>query len=238
VAALLGQRWLLGRLAGGTKTKRCSDLARTPIGARGADRKGRPAVGIWRLARVETVAFSRYHRPNLAGRGCLLAGMLAALVLCERRVHPSGRAVCLLGMRRGRLVGGVGGFVVAAMMLGAFAPVVAEACLGIVAAVFARGALSALRNLPGKARLGRAKPPGPCRYLHSVASTLPGAGAELLRVLGDEADEKGWWLLTEASSERLASYYGAFGFCRLGLAVVMSDGSEHVRMWRPPVKEA
>ncbi|MGC8626244.1 MAG: hypothetical protein ACP5VR_01600 [Acidimicrobiales bacterium] len=212
-------------------------MGRTSGGEKEAGHTWGPVVRTWRLARLESMAFSRYHRPNLAERVSLRAGMLVALVLCERRSDPSGGAVCLLGVRRGRLMVCVGGLVVAVMILGVFAPVAGGVCLVTLTAVFGCGAFRALKDVPSKARLGRAKPPGPFRYVHSFASALPGTGAEVLRALEKEADEKGWWLLIEASNQQLASYYEAFGFYRAGGAAGMSDGSEHVRMWRQPVKE-
>ena len=77
-------------------------------------------------------------------------------------------------------------------------------------------------------QLERLTPPGQHRYLHSLASTLPGAGAELLRELTGEADRKGWSLSLDASNEKLVGYYAKFGFTALGAAVTMPDGSRRV----------
>jgi len=70
-------------------------------------------------------------------------------------------------------------------------------------------------------------------YVHSVASTRPGAGAELMTSLAGEADQKGWLLVLDAGNERLGTYYSRFGFARGG-AVKMPDGNLRVRMWRQP----
>jgi hypothetical protein len=51
--------------------------------------------------------------------------------------------------------------------------------------------------------------------------------------VNQEADAKGWSLLLDASNEKLAEYYGKFGFCAMGPTVRMPDGSQRVRMWRP-----
>lgn len=195
------------------------------------------SVGIWRLSGVEANAFSRGSRPSWYARLSLRAGMLLALLVFEKRAHGSGCAVCLLGARRLRIACAVALLVVAVMALGALAPWVAAGALCIVAIMFGEQALGALRSLPAQCRLRRGRPPRPYRYVHSLASTRQGAGAELLVALEAEADDKGWWLVTEASNEKLAHYYEGLGFARLGPSVVMHDGSPHVRMGRPPLKE-
>ncbi len=48
-----------------------------------------------------------------------------------------------------------------------------------------------------------------------------------------EADLKGWFLVLDASNERLGTYYSRFGFARGGTAK-MPDGAVRVRMWREP----
>jgi predicted N-acetyltransferase YhbS len=87
-------------------------------------------------------------------------------------------------------------------------------------------------------RLGRTGPPGHRHqvYVHSVASTRPGAGAELMASLAGEADQKGWLLFLDAGNEELGTYYSRFGFARAG-AVRMPDGTVRVRMWRQPQDE-
>ena len=61
--------------------------------------------------------------------------------------------------------------------------------------------------------------------MHSVASQLPGAGAQLLRGLTQEANDKGWSLVLDASNERLVQYYEQFGFVVRGAGVRMPDGA-------------
>jgi hypothetical protein len=71
-------------------------------------------------------------------------------------------------------------------------------------------------------------------FLHSLASTQPGAGAELVRSVTDEADQKGWTISLEAASEELAHYYECLGFQAQGVPVPVPGGGRHVSMCRPP----
>ena len=96
-------------------------------------------------------------------------------------------------------------------------------------------AIGAVKARPGRKELAKLTPPGRHVYVHSVASQLPGAGAQLLRGLTQEANDKGWSLVLDASNERLVRYYEQFGFVVRGAGVRMPDGARHVRMWRPPV---
>jgi hypothetical protein len=87
--------------------------------------------------------------------------------------------------------------------------------------------------LPATVRLRRTGPPGRHLYVHSVASTRPGAGAELLASLATEADQKGWSLVLDADNKKLETYYVRFGFARSG-RTGMPARAGRVRMWRQP----
>jgi hypothetical protein len=193
------------------------------------------APSLWQLAGVEAQAFSRRNRRNAPVKVAFQAAMAIALGAFDRRVHPSGQAVCLLAPRWRRLVGpGLGG-VVAAVLIGAAMPLAGWLLLASTALVCLPSAVRATRALPARVRLGRIGPPGHRHgvYVHSVASTRPGAGAELMASLAGEADQKDWLLYLDADNEELATYYSRFGFAR-GAAVRMPDGTVRVRMWRPP----
>ncbi len=127
-----------------------------------------------------------------------------------------------------------GSLLVLTALLGGALRLIAAGLAGVVMAVFVPQAVRAVRALPATARFGKVRAPGPVKDVHSGASTLPGAGAELLGQLAAEADMKGWSLYLDASNENLARYYRAFGFRDLGVPVGMPDGSSAVRMWRPP----
>lgn len=191
------------------------------------------APSLWRLAAVETEAFVGRDRRNAVSKAALTAGMLVALGAFERRVHSSGQAVCLLAPRWRRLVIFTTGAVVGAGIIGALFPWAGAALLALTAVVFLPLAVRATVALPATRRLHRIGPPGRHVYVHSVASTRPGAGAELLGSLAVEADEKGWLLALDAGNESLETYYSKFGFTRGG-AVRMPNGSRRVRMWRQP----
>ena len=162
-----------------------------------------------------------------------MAGMLVALGAFERRVHSSGQAVCLLAPRWPRLAIFTAGGVVGVGIIGALSPALGGALLALTALAFLPLAVRAAIALPATRRLHRIGPPGRHLYVHSVASTRAGAGAELLGSLAVEADEKGWLLALDAGNASLETYYSRFGFTRGG-AVRMPDGRRQVRMWRPP----
>ncbi len=114
-------------------------------------------------------------------------------------------------------------------------PLLGWVLLALTALVSLPLAVSATRALPARVRLDRIGPHGHRHhvYVHSVASTRPGAGAELMASLAGEADRKGWLLFLDADNEKLASYYSRFGFARGG-AVTMPNGTVRARMWRLP----
>jgi hypothetical protein len=127
------------------------------------------------------------------------------------------------------------GAVALAGLVGAVLPPLGWALLVLTALAFLPLAVRATVALPARRRLGRLGPPGHRRYVyvHSVASTRPGAGAELMTSLAGEADQKGWLLVLDAGNDSLGAYYSKFGFARGG-AVRMPDGTVRVRMWRQP----
>ena len=192
----------------------------------------------WRLAAVEVEAFSRCYCYGSHGRLRLRAAMLVAILLYERRTHPSGMALCLLGRRRARVAALIALSALGALVVGALAPQVSGCLLAVLGVLALRPAIRSVRALRASAELRRAVPPGPYKYVHSLASTLPGAGAELLRALSREADEKGWSLVLDASDNKLARYYATCGFMLLSRGATMPDGAARLRMWRPPSEEA
>ena len=194
-----------------------------------------PAPSLWQLADVEALAFRAGIGCRAPSRFVFKAAMLIALGAFDRRVHSSGQAVCLLAPRRLRVVLATSAALVLAGLIGAVLPPLGWALLALTALVFLPLAVQAARALPARTRLSRIGPPGHRRriYVHSVASTRRGAGAELMTSLAGEADQKGWLLVLDADNERLGTYYSRFGFARGG-AVTMPDGTVRVRMWRPP----
>jgi hypothetical protein len=96
------------------------------------------------------------------------------------------------------------------------------------------GSVATVRRFPEPHQPRRLSPGEKHIYVHSLASTLSGAGADLLRTLTREADEKDWLLVLDANNERLMRYYRDFGFEARGSAVRSPDGGGPVRMWRPP----
>ena len=211
-------------LGNATGSDRCTEKSR--------ELKERHTHSLWHLAEVEARAFGTIQcNPGISRFPAQVAALLS-LVFYERRQHPSGQAVCMLGLRRWRLCGAVAGLVVLISGLGALSP---YACVTVVVGII-------VSLLPRAVRTGRAfaaqadlrafLPARPYVYVHSLASTWPGAGGELLRDLAQEADHRGWSLVLDASNEKLACYYGTFGFVARGQAVRMPDGGSRIRMWR------
>jgi hypothetical protein len=194
-----------------------------------------PAPSLWRLAQVEAQAFRGGDGRTTPSKIAFGAASLVALAAFDRRVHCSGQAVCLLAPRWARVSLCTTGAVALAGVTGAVVPVLGWALLALIAMLFLPLAVRAARALPAKVRLCRVGPSGRHRrvYVHSVASTRPGAGAELMTSLAGEADREGWLLVLDAGNERLGDYYARFGFARGG-AVQMPDGTVRVRMWRQP----
>jgi hypothetical protein len=197
-------------------------------------RKG--GCGYWRLVAVEVRAFGRRDKRNLAQRLAFVSAMALSMWAYRRRCDVSGQAVCLLEPRPLRLAGGFGGLAVVALALGATCPPVAWALVAGLASLCLPLAWPAVKALPANHRLRRMTPPGPRMYLHSLASTWPGSGAELMRSVVRDADATGKAIALDADNQKLARYYEAFGFRALGTAVTMPNGVSRVRMWRPPAR--
>lgn len=193
--------------------------------------------GFWRCLRVEATAFrARKRRDGIAGPARGLAGLAAialALWAYERRASPNGRAVCLLGPRWPRLVAGGLGAILAAGVVGALCPVAAYLVVASISACLFPVVVRAVRAVPAGRSLPAMAPLGPHLYLHSLASTAPGAGAELVQLVSRETDAAGRALVLDAGNEKLLHYYEALGFRALGPWAPMPKGEARVRMWRP-----
>jgi hypothetical protein len=214
--------------------KRKRDAARSAgCVEKAAKSKEHRGHSVWHLAAVEARAFAPTEDPGHVRRFRSKIAILLALTLYERRTHPSGHAVCLLRLRRTRFFIVVTGVLVLVFAAAAVSPYAGAALATTLIGLVSPGAIRAVRALGAEARLRRLSPPGAHVYVHSLASTLPGAGAELLRELAREADCKRWSLVLDAGNEKLAKYYENLGFLALTPAVQMPDGSSHLRMWRP-----
>jgi hypothetical protein len=227
-------------ILGAVGLSRCVSVKRVLGTATGGDRrtekrpssKERRGDSLWRLAGVEARAFGPVRRNSGLSRYPAQTAQLMSLIFYERRVHPSGQAVCLLGLRVWRFGAAVAALVVLIGCIGAFSP---YTCIAVAVAVVVSLLPRAVRTgraFAATARLRTLLPERPYVYVHSMASTLPGAGAELLAELAHEAGDKGWSLVLDASNQKLAAYYGRLGFVAQGEAVKMPGGGSRVRMWR------
>lgn|GEM_PF-2379141 len=188
------------------------------------------------LAEVVVLAFSRFEQRSVVARWQLWLGAVMALWLYERRVHWSGKSLCLLGLRRGRAAIAVAALVVLTGVLGVISVVLAVGFLTLNLLVFLPLAWNGLREIPARLRLAAVTPAGRHLYVHSFASTRRGAGAELLGGLCSEADSSNTPLVLDVEAPRLVQYYRAFGFRTCGGPVRFPDGHELQRMWRPPAR--
>ena len=218
------------------EAKRRTRRRRLGNGPNGLARHGRPEKhSLWQLAGVEVRAFRGRDTGSVPERVVFRAAILLSLVAYARRVHPSGRALCLLWLRPLRVVVAMMALILLVCATGAVYSVLGVAIAAVMAAALLPFTVGAVKSRPGRKELAKLTPPGRHVYVHSVASQLPGAGAQLLRGLTQEADDKGWSLVLDASNEKLVRYYQQFGFVVRGAGVRMPDGARHVRMWRPPV---
>ena len=190
---------------------------------------------LWHLAGVEVRAFGGRDARTFLRRALFRTAMLLSLVAYAKRVHPSGQALCLLWLRPWRFLGGIAALLLVVCTTGALYPVLGAVLVVVITAVLLPCVIGTVKARPGWKELAKLTPPGRHVYVHSVASQLPGAGAEVLRGLALEADEERWSLVLDASNEKLVRYYEQFGFRALGPGVQMPDGARHVRMWRPPI---
>lgn len=185
------------------------------------------------LSSVVVEAFERVEHAGRIRRAARCVVTAVALLVYERRVHESGRAVCLLGLRWSRVIIGLGALVAVTSLADAVSPDGALALLMVLACVLLPLGMAGARALPAQVRLAQQTCRGRHKHLYSVASTKRGAGRELLLAVCREADAKGWSLLLDAGCERLVGYYGALGFRACGAPVKMPNGQRHVRMCRP-----
>jgi len=186
----------------------------------------------WQLVRVVLCAFNRVEPKGRLARVAFAVATVIALGAYERRVHPNGTAICLLGPRPVRIAGVGTGLVVVLGIVGAACPWLWIGLMVLIVTIFVVVAVPTLRKLPAYVRLRQVSPAGRHVYLHSLASTHPGSGAELLARVAEEADFHGWSLLLDAESEKLVSYYERFGFLPQGAPVRLPNGGSCVRMWR------
>ncbi|HVA44472.1 MAG TPA: hypothetical protein VNF50_13400 [Acidimicrobiales bacterium] len=172
---------------------------------------------------------------------CLRALVLLSILTSDVRVHPDGQAFCLLArpsVRRDVLavslmaaaVAALAGMVVAAPIL--FWVVV----VAILVLILPSLRLSLLAHRAHKV-LARSSPTRPYVGVHTVTSTCPGHGRQLMADLGREADSKGWTLVLDAANEALAGYYSDLGYMSLSRPVLMPWGERAVRMSRTPTIE-
>jgi len=165
------------------------------------------------------------------------------LLTGERRTNQSGTAVCCLSgasrrpKAKGSLVALVGLLVLAGLWAASAVtwPIFAAAIIG--SSWYWPMIRNGFAGLGARRALQRARPSGRAVVVHTVASIEPGAGRHLLTTLVAEADDKGWLLVLDAANERLAHYYGQFGFATTGPPVPMPWGEENIPMARQPNPE-
>jgi hypothetical protein len=162
------------------------------------------------------------------------------LTIGDRRANRSGSAVCGLSgaSARPKVVGSLAVLAWLAALAGLWATMNVSWPVWAVFIVAGWWYLPMMRTslaaaVPRRA-LYRCRPAGRVVIVHTMASVEPGAGADLLKTVTDEADDSGWTLTLDAANERLASYYRQFGFVATGPAVMMPWGEANVPMARPP----
>ena len=164
-----------------------------------------PAPSLWRLAQVEAQAFRGGDGGTTPSKIAFGAATLVALAAFDRRVHPFGAgcmpagpavAARLLVHDRCRRPGRGDRRRGPGPRLGAFG--VDRAWCSCPWPFGRRGRCRPRPVVPGRPSAGTGDV-----YVHSVASTRPGAGAELMTSLAGEADRKGWLLVLDAGNERL-----------------------------------
>lgn len=203
-------------------------------------------VSVWELTTLAVRAFrdqpqSRMQWPILRTL-CLRVLLLASLTTSERRVHADGDAFCVLTLSsvRTRLTGaavGVGCGITIALslvLLASFSPLLLCCVLLAAAVVLLPSLVLTVRTTGSRDRLTASAPAGPLVGVHTVTSSRPGHGAEVIRMVALEADTNGWSLILDAANDRLADYYRQFGFRPCGEAVHMPWGERVVRMVRRP----
>jgi hypothetical protein len=197
---------------------------------------------IWHLTQLGLRAFrdqpqTRMQWPILRSL-CLQVLLIVSVTTAERRVHPSADAFCLLTTRsrRGELTAALVGAALAVpiLLLVAFLPIVFYLVVLALAVLLLPSALLSVRTRRPRRILAASAPGGPLIGVHTVTSSVPGHGAEVMNMVAREADSASWSLVLDAANERLADYYSEFGFQPCGEGVVMPWGERVVRMVRRP----
>lgn len=203
-----------------------------------------PEPGIWTLSAVATAAFGDQPQTRLqwplARRWCLRLMIIVSMLVSERRVHPSGRALCLLvrsknsGSGRAVALTLLALFALVALVIAA--PLAFWAVAAVATVLLGPQLIVAVRAHAARARLARLRLKSPYVGVHTVASLQPGAGRELMQSLNEEADAMGWTLVLDAANGFLAAYYADLGYVALSDPVAMPWGESTVRMMRAPTK--
>lgn len=196
------------------------------------------SVGAWTLAGVATRAFA--PRPQFARMrpGPLRLVFWLIVAVGDRRINPSGTAVCCLSGAstrpriRGCLAVLVGLAVLAALWATMSVTWPVWAVLVVAGWLYAPMIRSSVAGRRARRALRQSRPPGRTVMVHTVASIESGAGRLLVEAVTSEADRHGWTLVLDAANARLADYYRQFGFEPTGPAVVMPSGEATVPMVR------
>lgn len=198
--------------------------------------------GPWALSRVAYQAFMdqpQTRRQWPIARSVTLRFMLIVSILTsEIRVHPSGRALCLLTLASPRrnalamLMIGAGLGALSAMVL--YSPITFWLVVVLALILLVPSLSLSFSARHANATLRKASPRTSFVGVHTVASVQPGAGRELMLELNREADERGWTLVLDAANDALAGYYAGLGYEPRCEPVPMPWGERAVRMMRVP----
>jgi len=189
----------------------------------------------WSLLGLQIRAFARRGRAGCLARAALVVQSAVGLWAYERRVGAQGEAACILWPRWGRILGGGASLLVTCVILGQISTFLGAAVPSALLLALLPVSLELVRAGRERWRLkGIGPPPGRHVLVRSLASTRTGAGAELMRALTSEADEKGWSLLLDAADTRLVAYYERFGFVSCASTGRQRNRPGILRMWRPP----
>lgn len=192
---------------------------------------------VWQLAGIEAKAFRPRSRYSLVRHLVFRLAMIVVLLGYQRRVHPSGRALCLLEVKRGRQVCFVLAIALASALLAGAVPVAALGFSGVLLGAGTPGLLRKVRWRRAARRLQGQWDGGPVVRLHSLASVEPGAGAELVSLVMQEMAERQRSLVLDAANDRLAQYYESLGFERCGETVNLSKSVRRAQMRWPQVSK-
>lgn len=112
----------------------------------------------------------------------------------------------------------------------------AYATLAVLGAIVAPAGLNCLRGRTARAALRAARPGEPHLFVSGLcrARGAPGAGAELMVALCQDADARARVLALDAIAPALVAYYARFGFTVTGPAQVLPGGAVVTPMARAP----